>query len=150
MILGQDSRRNMSVTIKFDGSKPELIISNPVSVCALSEALLEKSLLFEHLLPGCKPIVTLSQRFSEEDRVFIDQEVTLLSAEVLLSLVFHLGELKLLLSMIFSSITREDYFQTINQYMELDAYPLPHIDDMVNRLASYKVFSTFDLRNAYH
>ena len=43
-----------------------------------------------------------------------------------------------------------DYSQTINQYTELDAYPLPRIDDMNNNLAHYKVFSTFDLRNAYH
>ena len=43
-----------------------------------------------------------------------------------------------------------DYSQTINQYTELDAYPQPQIDDMINNLAHYKVFSTFDLRNAYH
>lgn len=38
----------------------------------------------------------------------------------------------------------------MNVYTELDAYPLPRIDDMVNSLASYKVFSTFDLKSAYH
>ena len=43
-----------------------------------------------------------------------------------------------------------DYSQTINQYTELDAYPLPRIYDMINNLAHYKVFSTFDLQNAYH
>ena len=43
-----------------------------------------------------------------------------------------------------------DYSQTINQYTELDAYPLSRIDDMIKNLAHYKVFSTFDLRNAYH
>ena len=43
-----------------------------------------------------------------------------------------------------------DYSQTINIYTELDSYPLPRIDDMVNELAKYTVFSTFHLRNAYH
>ncbi|XP_063872039.1 uncharacterized protein LOC135106710 [Scylla paramamosain] len=43
-----------------------------------------------------------------------------------------------------------DYSQTINQYTELDAYPLPRIEDMVHNLAKYKVFSTFDLKSAYH
>ena len=43
-----------------------------------------------------------------------------------------------------------DYSQTINQYTVLYAYPLTRIDDMINNLAHYKVFSTFDLRNAYH
>lgn len=43
-----------------------------------------------------------------------------------------------------------DYSQTINQYTKLDAYPLPKIDEMVNNLAQYKVFSTFDLKSAYY
>ena len=42
------------------------------------------------------------------------------------------------------------YSQTIKIYTELDAYPLPRIDDMINELAMYSVFSTFDLRRAYH
>ena len=29
-------------------------------------------------------------------------------------------------------------------------YPLPRIDDMINNLAKYRVFSTFDLKNAFH
>ena len=29
-------------------------------------------------------------------------------------------------------------------------YPLPRIDDMINELSQYFVFSTFDLRSAYH
>ena len=43
-----------------------------------------------------------------------------------------------------------DYSQTINQYTDLDAYPLPRIDDMVNDLAAYKVYSTYNLKSAYH
>ena len=43
-----------------------------------------------------------------------------------------------------------DYSQTINLYTELDAYPLPRIDTMINKLAQYKVFSTYDLKNAHH
>ena len=43
-----------------------------------------------------------------------------------------------------------DYSQTINQYTDLDAYPLPRINDMVNDLAAYKMYSTFDLKSAYH
>ena len=41
-------------------------------------------------------------------------------------------------------------FSDLNQYTELDGYPLPQIDDMVNTLAKYKLFSTFDLKTAYH
>ena len=40
--------------------------------------------------------------------------------------------------------------QTINLFTELDAYPLPRIEDMVNELFQYRVFSTYDLKSAYH
>ena len=43
-----------------------------------------------------------------------------------------------------------DYSQTINCFTMLDAYPLPRIDDIVNNIAQYRVFSTIDLRSAYH
>ena len=43
-----------------------------------------------------------------------------------------------------------DYSQTINIHTELDAYPLPRMDDMVNELTQHNIFSTFDLRSAYH
>ena len=41
------------------------------------------------------------------------------------------------------------YSQTINVYSELDAFPLQQIHDVVNKLAAYNFFSTFDLRSAY-
>ena len=43
-----------------------------------------------------------------------------------------------------------DYSQTINRFTQLDAYPLPNINDMVQKIAQYSVFSTIDLRSAYH
>ena len=33
---------------------------------------------------------------------------------------------------------------------QCNAYPLPRIDTMINKLAQYKVFLTHDLKNAYH
>ena len=43
-----------------------------------------------------------------------------------------------------------DYSQTINPYTQLDAYPLTRIEEIVHDLAKYTVFSTFDLKSAYH
>ena len=43
-----------------------------------------------------------------------------------------------------------DYSQTTNLFTLLDAYPLPRIDDLINRLASYEVLSTFDVKSACH
>ena len=43
-----------------------------------------------------------------------------------------------------------DYSQTINRFTLLDAFPLPRISDMVNKIAQYRAFSTNDLCSAYH
>ena len=93
------------------------------------------------------------RRFSTEDRDFIDHEIDhLLSdgviepstspwrAQVVVVKSPNKGKKRLCV----------DYSQTINIYTELDSYPLPRIDEMINNLSQYKVFSTFDLKNAYH
>ena len=43
-----------------------------------------------------------------------------------------------------------DYSQTINKYTLLDVYPPPRIDEMVSDITKYRIFSTLDLRSAYH
>ena len=43
-----------------------------------------------------------------------------------------------------------DYSATINRYTPLDAYPLPNISDLVNKIAQYSWFSVLDLKSAYH
>ena len=43
-----------------------------------------------------------------------------------------------------------DYSQMINRFTQLDAYPLPRIDETVNKIAQYRDFSTIDLKSAYH
>ena len=39
---------------------------------------------------------------------------------------------------------------TINKFTNLDAYPLPKIDEMTNQIAQYRVFSAIDLKSAYY
>ena len=43
-----------------------------------------------------------------------------------------------------------NYSQTVNMFTQIDAYPLPRIDNLVNKLSAYTVLSTFDLMSAYH
>ena len=43
-----------------------------------------------------------------------------------------------------------DYSLTINKFTNLDAYPLLKIDEMTNQIVQYRVFSTIDLKSAYH
>ena len=43
-----------------------------------------------------------------------------------------------------------NYSQTINRFTQLDTFPLPRISEIINDIAQYRVFSTIDLRSAYH
>ena len=43
-----------------------------------------------------------------------------------------------------------DYSQTINKFTQLDAYPLPNINTLINEIAQHNVFSTIDMKSAYH
>ena len=48
------------------------------------------------------------------------------------------------------SIIKINYFQTINQFTMLDAYPLPKIEDLVNKVSQDQCYSSVDLQLAYH
>ena len=43
-----------------------------------------------------------------------------------------------------------DYSNAINLHMPLDSYPTPRINNMLLKMAANKVFSTIDLKSAYH
>ena len=43
-----------------------------------------------------------------------------------------------------------DYSQTINRFTYLDAFPLPTTHSTVSKVAQYSVFSSLDLKSAYH
>ena len=141
------------MVIEFGGSKPDLLIPGTMPVCALSEASLGESSLFANL-PGCKPIAMKSRHFSKNDKSFIYQEITWLLVESIIEP--NTSPWRAQVVVVKDPFLRHkkklcmDYSLTINQYTELNGYPLPRIDDMVNTLAKYKLFSTFDLKSAYH
>ena len=43
-----------------------------------------------------------------------------------------------------------DYSQTMHKFTQADAYPLPRMQDVVNNVAKFKVYSTLDMSSAYH
>jgi len=43
-----------------------------------------------------------------------------------------------------------DYSQSVNCYTELDAFPLPRIDELIIEMSNHHFFSTYDLKNTYH
>ena len=43
-----------------------------------------------------------------------------------------------------------DYSRTINRFTRLDAYPLTRMDYLAQEIAKYKIYSSLDLKSAYH
>ena len=155
LIVGQDLQRlHESVIITYGGPKPPLSIPAIDSISVLSAASVDTPELFANLLPGCEPICTKSRRFSLDDRQFIAREVNRLLQDGVIEESSSPWRAQVLVVKDPTERHRRrlcvDYSQTINLYTQLDAYPLPRIDDIVNSLASYNVFSTFDLKSAYH
>ncbi|XP_059843069.1 uncharacterized protein LOC132403623 [Hypanus sabinus] len=119
--------------------------------CSLSTLKIPPPPLFANLTPDCKPVATKSRRYSAGDRAFIRSEVQRLLREGIIEpstspwraqvVVVRTGQKNRMVV---------DYSQTINRFTQLDAYPLPRIADMVNQIAQYKVYSTIDLKSAYH
>ena len=153
VLLGGDfMQRHSMVTFKFNSSGGHLTVDKRSDLCALEEAKIECPSLFANLLPGCKPIATKSRRYNSSHQKFIANETqkwledgicrpsqSPWRAQVLVVTTPE-GKQRLCI----------DYSQTINLFTELDAYPIPRIDDMVNNLAQYNLYTTFDLKSAYH
>ena len=109
--------------------------------------------MFSNLSKDCKPIATKSRRYSNSDYKFIEEEVanwlnggichpsnSPWRAQVVVVTDPETGKQRLCI----------DYSQTINLFTELDAYPIPRIEDLVHKLAGYKLYATYDLKSAYH
>ena len=147
LILGLDfQKQHHSICFHHGGPKP------PLEVCGLTTLKVESPDLFANLTDDIHPIATKSRKYGYEDRKFIDSEVQRLLDEGIIEpsnspwraqvVVTHNENHKKRMAV--------DYSQTINRFTLLDAYPLPRIDDTINAIAQYRVFSTIDLRSAYH
>lgn len=155
IILGQDFQKlHRSLQIMYEGTMPDLVLSKPPVLCGLSAASVECPSLFTNLSSKCKPIPTKSRHFSKDDRNFINTEVTNLLQEGIMEPSSSPWRAQVVV--VKDPLERHrkrlciDYSQTINQFTELDAYPLPRIEEIINTLAKYKIFSTFDLKSAYY
>ena len=155
ILLGQDfQRQHQRVVFTYDGDKPELVISSLSSdTCAVAAATVGCPPLFKYLTNGCRPVCAPSRRYNASDAAYIESEVKKLLAEGIIRESNSPWRAQPLV--VTNSETKKrrlciDYSQTINLFTILDAYPLPRIEDIVSKLAKYRVFSTFDLKSAYH
>ena len=147
-ILGVDFMRlHSQVTFKFNGSV------DPLTVCCnLLVSKVSPLRVFQFLKPDCKPIAAPSRRYSRRDADFIRDEVQRLLEEGIVEPSHSPWRAQPLVTKDLRHKRRLviDYSQTVNKYTNLDAYPLPRIEDIINEVAKGKYFSTVDLKSAYH
>ena len=108
---------------------------------------------FKHLSNDCRFIADKPRKYSKDDQEFIREETRRLLNDDMIEPSNSPGRAQVLVVKNQESGKRRmmfDYSRTINRYTQLDAYPLPLIQDIVAKLARYKVFSTIDLKSAYH
>ena len=152
IILGRDFlQEHQRVVFEFKGKLPDLTVSKK-EICAVSKAKISTPSLFENLKPGWKPIATKSRRFNEIDKAFISETVAEWRKAGTIRpsnspwraqcvIVRNHGDKERLAI---------DYSQTINLFTEKDGYPIPLIEDIVNDLARFQYFASYDLKRAYH
>ena len=111
----------------------------PLHVCALNARNVSPPSLFDMLDDDCRPIAVNSRKQPEENSKFIAAETPSLLADGIIGHSISPWRAQVI-----------DYSQTINRYTKLDAFPLPDIEEMIKEIAKYSVYTTVDLRSAYH
>ena len=158
VIVGHDIlKRHGKLVINFGGSDPALIIDNlsdSAFACKLSAAKIPPSRLFEFISSDAKPIACKSRRFSQSEKQFIEREIKHLLEEGIIEPSSSPWRAQVLVVNNDNNIHRRrlvvDYSRTINKYTMLDAYPLPNLDELAHKVAQFSVYSSYDLKSAYH
>ena len=158
LILGHDLFvRHSRLVLNFNGRNSEIVLPQATpnhgqGVCSIAQAIMDPPSIFSHLTPDCHPIACKSRKYSLPEQQFIKNEVKrLLSADVIEP--SHSPWRAQLLVCSPENHKRRlvvDYSRTINKFTQLDAYPLPKIDELALKVSQYKVYSALDLRSAYH
>ena len=123
-----------------------------ISATSVPSALVDTPSLFSNIDPACKPITTKFKRCGEDNRLFIQTEIEKMIKEVVIEDSTSPWRVQVLI------VTNErqrkrlavDYSKTINGFTRLDAYPLPRMEDLAQEIAKYKIYSSLELKNAYH
>ena len=147
VIIGEKIfKEHESITFTFEGHRP------PLTLNALKKMSVPFPKPFSHLSKNCRPVADKPKKYSQADLHFIcDGTQRLLSDDLIepsnspwraqvLVVTGQSGKRRMVI----------DYSRTINCFTQLDTYPLPRTDEIVNELAQYRVFTTVDLKSAYH
>ena len=147
VILGLDFiSQHEKLMIPFEGKR------NTLQVCTLEAARVEAPRLFANLAPDCYPIATKSRKYSKPDSKFIQTEIKRLLSDKIIEPSTSPWRAQIIVTTNERHKKRMviDYSQTINRFTYLDAYPVPKVDELVQEISKYSMYSTFDLKSAYH
>ena len=145
--------KHQSITLELGGKHKPLMFKPSVrSHLSVMCSKVEYPTLFPGITKKTKPVRMASRRYSKDERNFIATEIKhLLENDIIeesvspwrsqIVVVKEKGD-KWRLCI--------DYSQSVNRFTELDGFPLPRIDDLINNLSKHRYFSKFDLKSAYH
>ena len=154
VIVGLDLlRHHTNLVVNFGGEREPLVIDEVARNCSqVFMSNLEPIPLFSTLMEDTKPVACRSRKYSDAERAFIAQSVKVLLEQGTIRPSNSPWRAQVLVTGLDSPRPRMvvDYSRTVNKYTHLDAYPLPNLDTMASKVAQYKVFSTYDLKSAYH
>lgn len=176
IIIGKDFMTNdSSVTFNFGGRSEPLVFgaikptqeNNPTSKSepiqipvetlpnddTMGKMKVVPPPLFTGISKNCKPIAEKTRRFTPEKIAFIKQEITKLHDNGIIEPSISPWRSQI-------HVTKEDghhrqrmcvdYSNTVNIHTPLDAYPMPNIHQYIDNISKFKIFSTFDLKSAFH
>ena len=100
--------------------------------------------MFSHLSKDCHLKATKSQKYIHDDKDFTDSEIKHLLAENIIEPSNSPWQAEVIITANENSNKRLciDYSQTINRFAHLDVQLLPRIDNQVNEIANFKIFSS--------
>ena len=170
-VLGEHSR----VVLNFNGPREELVIgaipmqapsststtasptASPTVSSTSTDTFCAMNIppppLFTHLSSDIKPVATKSRRQSPTESLFMRNEVSRLSSQGIIRPSVSPWRAQAFVTKDDGAHKRRmviDYSDTINRFTELDAYPMPNVLEMVQKISQYRYFATFDLKSAYH
>ena len=155
IILGHDVlSKHQKLILNFPGDKPPIELQ-AVTCCALSMAKIDPPpLLIANLANNIHPIACSSRKYSEPEKAITKQSVDDLLSNGTIRASNSPWRAQVLITGLDKPHSKPrmviDYSRTINRFTLLDAYPLPNMDGIAKKIAQYRVYSTFDLKSAYH
>jgi hypothetical protein len=156
LILGHNLFvQHSRLVLNFNGGNSEIVLPHTTpnqGVCSLAQAIMDPPSIFSHLTPDGRPIACKSRKYSLPEQQFIKDEVSRLLSDDIIEPSHSPWRAQLLVCSPENHKRRlvVDYSRTINKFTQLDAYPLPKMDEIALKVSQYKVYSALDLRSAYH